>query len=168
LPTTSTKRLGTGSRARKPFAGILIRALWILFGLAGVVAFAMLITKLTLSPDPGAGRFVHDNTHPGETLRLYLDRPSVKAAVLEVGGNFVLLAPLGVLLPILSERFHGVWRIFLIIGVISLAIETAQGTVIAGRAFDADDVILNTLGGVAAYLLFGRRIARWAHVSRRS
>jgi VanZ family protein len=153
---------GGGSRS---FKGVLIRGLWILLGLAGVVVFAYVITKLTLKPDPGASKYVHDNTHPGQTLRLYLNQPSVRAAVLEIGGNVVLLAPLGVLLPVLSERFRGPLRILITVGLISLCIETVQGTMIAGRAFDADDVILNTIGAVLAYVLIGRRVARWAHRS---
>jgi VanZ family protein len=144
---------------------LLIRGLWILAGLVGVAAFAVVITHLTLRPDPGAGKYVHDNTHPGRTLRLYLDQPSVRAAVLEIGGNLALLMPLGVLLPVVSERFRGPVRILIVAGLVSLCIETVQGTMIAGRAFDTDDVILNTVGTVLAYVLIGRRVARWAHRS---
>jgi VanZ family protein len=153
---------GGGSRS---FKSVLIRATWIILGLAGVVAFAVVISRITLQPDPGAGKYVHDNTHPGQTLRLYLDQPSVRAAVLEIGGNVVLLMPLGVLLPVLSERFRGPLRILVSVGLVSLCIEMVQGTMIAGRAFDADDVILNTIGAVLAYVLIGRRVARWAHRS---
>jgi hypothetical protein len=163
VPSTSVKRRSDARRDRKPFAAFLIRALWILFGLIGIVAFAVVITRLTLRPDPGAGKYVHDNTHPGATLRLYLDQPSIKAALLEIGGNVVLLMPLGVLLPVVFARLRGPLRILLAVGVISLCIEAVQGTMIAGRAFDADDVILNTLGAVVAYLLFGRRLSRRAH-----
>lgn len=164
MPSTTVKRRGSTNDSRS-FSAYLIRALWILLGLAGVVAFAWMISHLTLRPEPGAGKYVHDNTHPGETLRLYLDQPSVKAALLEIGGNFVLLMPLGVLLPVLSTRFRGPVRILLAVGLVSLGIETVQGTMIAGRAFDADDVILNTIGAVVAYLLVGRSVSRWAHHS---
>ncbi|MDN3358248.1 VanZ family protein [Actinomadura sp. DC4] len=166
MPSTSTKRRGsTGGTKSRSFKSVVVRALWILLGLVGVVAFAWVISRLTLQPDPGAGKYVHDNTHPGQTVRLYLDQPSVRAAVLEIGGNVVLLMPLGVLLPVLSNRFRGPLRVLVAVGLISLCIETVQGTMIAGRAFDADDVILNTLGAVLAYLLVGRRVARWAHRS---
>jgi hypothetical protein len=166
MPSTTTrKRRPASRRDRRSFAAFVIRGLWIVFGLVGVVGFAYVITKLTLSPDPGAGGIVHDNTHPGATLRLYLDQPSVRVAMMEIGGNLALLMPLGALLPVLFSRLRGPVRIFLAVGLISLAIETAQGTMIAGRAFDADDVILNTVGGVLAYFLIGRRLARWAHAS---
>ena len=169
MPPTSVKRRGSskgsGKRDARSFWTYVVRGLWILLGLAGVAAFAVVISRITLQPDPGAGKYVHDNTHPGQTLRLYLDQPSVRAALLEIGGNFALLMPLGVLLPVLSTRFRGPMRILLAVGLVSLCIETVQGTMIAGRAFDADDVILNTLGAVAAYLLIGRRVSRWAHRS---
>jgi glycopeptide antibiotics resistance protein len=158
---TSTKKTGNS----RSFSSYLIRGLWIIAGLVGVVAFAYVISRLTLRPEPGAGKYVHDNTHPGQTLRLYLDQPSVRTALLEIGGNLVLLMPLGVLLPVLSNRFRGPLRILLVVGLVSLCIETVQGTMLAGRAFDADDVILNTVGAVLAYLLVGRRVSRWAHRS---
>jgi VanZ family protein len=154
------KGKGKGSRR---FTGLLIRGLWILLGLVGVVVFAVLVSHVTLKPDPGAGKYVHDNTHPGETLRLYLDQPSVRAALLEIGGNVLLLMPLGVLLPVLSERFRGPMRVFFVVGFVSFCIETVQGTMVAGRAFDTDDIILNTIGAVLAYVLIGRKVARWAH-----
>jgi glycopeptide antibiotics resistance protein len=165
MPSTTVKRRGSSNKDSRSFAAYLIRALWILLGLAGVVAFAWVISRLTLRPQPGADKYVHDNTHPGETLRRYLDQPSIKTALLEIGGNFLLLMPLGVLLPVLAMRFRGPLRILLAVGIVSLGIETVQGTMIAGRAFDADDVILNTIGAVVAYLLAGRRVSRWAHRS---
>lgn len=169
MPSTSVKRRGNSRRRTsgnaRSFTTHLVRGLWILLGLVGVAAFAVVISRLTLQPDPGAGKYVHDNTHPGQTLRLYLDQPSVRAAVLEIGGNFALLMPLGVLLPVISARFRGPLRILLVVGLVSLCIETVQGTMIAGRAFDADDVILNTAGAVVAYLLIGRMVSRWAHRS---
>jgi VanZ family protein len=166
MPSTPSKRRGDTRPDSKSFAAYLIRGLWVFAGLVGVAAFAVVIARLTLSPQPAAGKYVHDNMHPGATLRLYLDRPSIKMALLEIGGNFVLLMPLGVLLPVISSRFRGVVRILLAVGVVSLCIETAQGLLIDGRAFDADDVILNTLGAVIAYLLIGRRLSRWAHAAR--
>jgi VanZ family protein len=169
MPSTSVKRRGKSRRRTRgnarSFTTHLVRGLWILLGLVGVAAFAVVISRLTLQPDPGAGKYVHDNTHPGQTLRLYLDQPSVRAALLEIGGNFALLMPLGVLPPVISVRFRGPLRILMVVGFVSLCIETVQGTMIAGRAFDADDVILNTAGAVVAYLLIGRMVSRWAYRS---
>jgi glycopeptide antibiotics resistance protein len=65
-----------------------------------------------------------------------------------------------VLLPVVSTRLRGPLRLALVGALLSLAIETVQGAVVLGRAFDVDDVILNTAGVVLAYLLVGRRVSR--------
>ncbi|MCO6008947.1 VanZ family protein [Actinoallomurus purpureus] len=155
------KRRGTNKVSRS-LAARLIRWLWILVALAAAVVFAVVLARLTLRPVPGAGGQVHDNPHPGATLRFYLDRPSVKEALLEIGGNLALLMPLGVLLPVLFARLRGLVRLTLAAAVISLGIEAVQGFGITGRSFDVDDVILNTAGAAIAYLLVGRRLARWS------
>jgi glycopeptide antibiotics resistance protein len=131
----------------------------ILIALGALGVFSWWAYKLTLTPVHDNGQAV-GNTHPGRTLRFYLDRPSVKEAALEIGGNLALLAPLGILLPVVFTRLRGPLRLAIVCGLISLVIETVQGNLISGRAFDADDVILNTLGVVLAYLLFGRWLAR--------
>ncbi|MEV5748468.1 VanZ family protein [Actinoallomurus sp. NPDC052308] len=156
------KRHGT-EQVSRPFITRVIRWLWILLALAVAVVFAVALARLTLRPMPGASGQVHDNPHPGATLRFYLDRPSIKEAVLEIGGNLALLMPLGVLLPVLFDRFRGVIRLTLTVALISLAIEAVQGLLITGRSFDVDDVILNTAGAMIAYLVVGRRFGRWAH-----
>lgn len=152
-------------RTAKPLTKRLVRLLWIMAALAGVAVFAVVIARITLRPVPGADGQVHHNPHPGATLRLYLDRPSVRAALMEVGGNLVLLMPLGVLLPVLSSRLRGTARLVVAVLLVSLGIEAAQGLLIEGRSFDVDDVILNTAGAVLAYALVGRRLARWARPS---
>ncbi|MCO5974997.1 VanZ family protein [Actinoallomurus soli] len=158
------KRRGTEeAKASRPFTARLIRWSWVLVALAVAVVFAVALARLTLRPVPGASGQVHDNPHPGATLRFYLDRPSIKEAVLEIGGNLTLLMPLGVLLPVLFGGLRGIVRLTLTVGLISLAIEAVQGLLITGRSFDVDDVILNTAGAVIAYLLVGRRVGRWAH-----
>ena len=47
-----------------------------------------------------------------------------------------------------------------------LLVETAQGMIVEGRAFDIDDVILNTSGALIGYLLIGRRLGRALHPRR--
>lgn len=135
-----------------------------MLALAALAAFGYWLYRFTLTPVKDRGWAV-GNTHPGETLRFYLDKPSIRDAAKQIGGNLVLFAPLGALLPVAFSRLRGPVRIALICGLISLAVEVAQGTMVSGRAFDADDVILNTTGGFLAYLLIGRRLARLAHGS---
>lgn len=88
-----------------------------------------------------------------------------------VVGNFVMLMPLGILVPMLDRRFRFGKTLLLGMGV-SLSIELLQllGNVLGGavaRSVEIDDVILNVLGCAAAYLilaacrrLFGRKRRR--------
>jgi hypothetical protein len=134
-----------------------VRVLGIGLALIALAGFSYWAAILTFTPVDDAGQAV-GNTDVGRSLRFYLDRPSVKQAITQVGGNLVLLAPLGVLLPIAFARVRGVLRMAAVAGLVSLAVELTQGTLIRGRAFDIDDVILNTAGVVLAYLLAGRKL----------
>jgi glycopeptide antibiotics resistance protein len=102
----------------------------------------------------------HTNLHPGSSLKAYLDQPELRDAVKQIGGNLVLGVPFGVLLPILVPRVRGILRVSLVTAIVMLLVETAQGLLVTGRAFDVDDVILNTAGALVGYLLLGRRLGR--------
>ncbi|MBA9004704.1 MULTISPECIES: VanZ family protein [Thermomonospora] len=155
---TSTRRPPTASeRRRPPWYVIVLRVLAVLVALGALGVFSYYAARLTLSPVNDRGQ-AGGNVDPGHSLRFYLDQPTWDAAR-QIGGNMVLLAPLGVLLPIVSTRLRGPLRLALVGAMASLAIETVQGTVVLGRAFDVDDIILNTAGVVLAYLLVGRKLS---------
>lgn len=69
----------------------------------------------------------------------------------EALGNFLMLLPFGVLYPLVRKR--PTWKNSFLVGFITvLVIETLQP--VFGRAFDINDVILNTLGIVLSSTLF--------------
>lgn len=146
----------------------LARVVVVLCGLAALGVFGYWACVFTLTPVPDPRGWAVGNTEPGRTLRFYLDRPSVKEAAIAIGGNLLLLAPLGVLLPMLSSRLRGPLRLTIIAALVSLGIETLQGLVISGRTFDVDDIILNAAGVLLAYLVLGRRVGRLVHGPKRS
>lgn len=79
----------------------------------------------------------------------------------QMGGNLLLLAPLGVLLPLLTGARPPLWRATLLAASASLALELLQ---LAGRfgIADIDDLLLNTTGAVLAYAaLRGAELSRW-------
>ncbi|GAA4225829.1 hypothetical protein GCM10022254_08610 [Actinomadura meridiana] len=137
---------------------ILLRSAAVTLVLAALVAFFYYTLHVTLSSVHDNGQ-AGGNTDPGHSLRFYLDRPASEALT-QIGGNLALLMPLGALLPTVFTRLRGPLRLALVGALVSLSIETAQGLLITGRAFDIDDVILNTAGVVAAYLLIGRKTSR--------
>ncbi|WP_243719620.1 VanZ family protein [Actinomadura sp. KC06] len=141
-----------------PWYVVALRVVVVTVALGGLGVFFYFAFKLTLTPVRDRGQ-AGGNTDPGRSLRFYLDRPT-KDAVFQIGGNLMLLMPLGVLLPIVWTTLRGPIRLALLTGVLSLAIETVQGAFVIGRAFDIDDVILNVIGVLIAYLLLGRRLSK--------
>ncbi|MFF4112844.1 VanZ family protein [Streptomyces sp. NPDC001714] len=144
-----------------------LRLLAMTCAFAAMVAFAVVLAKLTLDPSPASVSIAHTNLHPGATLRIYLDQPAFRDAVKQIGGNVLLGVPFGILVPVLAPRARGVLRVLLLTAIVMLLVEMAQGALVTGRAFDVDDVILNTTGALVGWLLLGRRLGRAVHARRR-
>ncbi|MEH0416586.1 VanZ family protein [Streptomyces sp. B21-083] len=175
--TAKTPRTAKGAKAspkppaqapakRRPFA-FLARVLTILCAFLFMVAFAVILARLTLEPSPASVALTHNNLHPGRSLRAYLDQPELRDAVRQIGGNILLGVPFGVLMPVVAPRTRGVLRVLFLTATVMLMVEVAQGALITGRAFDIDDVILNTTGALIGYLLLGRRVSRAVHAPKR-
>ena len=77
---------------------------------------------------------------------------------MNIGGNILLLLPLGLLLPILWTNLRNLNKIFLIGLFTSLSIEILQlieNILYLGfRSVDIDDVIFNVIGIILGYSLF--------------
>lgn len=76
--------------------------------------------------------------------------------LLQILGNFVMLFPVGVYLPIIFRRCRSAKFMFLVLLSIGIIVETTQHilNIMVGfhyRSVDIDDVILNTLGGMLGY-----------------
>lgn len=130
-----------------------------------MVAFGAVLARATLSPSYASAGLAHANLHPGASLRQYYERYTVAGAVRQVGGNVLLGMPFGVLLPVLAPKARGALRVVVTTGLVMILVELAQGAVVQGRAFDVDDVIMNTTGALLGYLLIGRRLGRVVHAT---
>ncbi|WP_455662520.1 VanZ family protein [Pradoshia sp.] len=99
---------------------------------------------------------VHDyNVTPFETIKMYIvymDYFSFHVWFINLFGNIIAFMPLGLLLPLLSDRWKGAFRITILSFFVSLTVETIQLTFHVGR-FDVDDMLLNTIGGLLGYVL---------------
>ncbi|MFK4144733.1 VanZ family protein [Streptomyces sp. NPDC004065] len=145
-----------------------LRLLAMLCAFVFMVAFAVVLARLTLEPSPASAAIAHTNLRPGHSLRAYLEQPALRDTVKQIGGNLLLGVPFGVLVPVVAPRARGALRVLLLTAVVMLLVEFAQGALITGRAFDIDDVILNTAGALAGYLLLGRRMGRAVHARKAS
>ncbi|EFL36689.1 integral membrane protein [Streptomyces viridochromogenes DSM 40736] len=156
----------TGSGSERRPLPLPIRLLAMLCAFVFMVAFAVVLARLTLQPSPASEALTHTNLHPGRSLKAYLDQPGLRDAVRQIGGNILLGVPFGVLVPVVAPRTRGFLRVLLLTAVVMLLVEFAQGALVTGRAFDVDDVILNTSGALIGYLLLGRRLSRAVHARR--
>jgi len=94
----------------------------------------------------------HDrvNLEPFKTIDIY------QTFGKQVLGNFVMLLPLGIYLPLLYTRLRKAYSFFavlLICFLVSVCIELLQ-LATSYRSTDIDDVILNTLGGGAGFIIY--------------
>ncbi|MFB6904806.1 VanZ family protein [Streptomyces bacillaris] len=132
--------------------------------LLGLVAFSVLLAKVTLTPSPASEDIVTSNLQPGRSLRQYAEDYTFLAACKQAGGNVLLGVPFGLLLPFLVPRRLRMITMTLLTAALMVLVELIQGALVTGRAFDIDDVILNTAGALLGYFLLGRRLSHRYHV----
>jgi len=94
----------------------------------------------------------HDrvNLEPFKTIDIYQTWGK------QILGNFVMLLPLGIYLPLIYRRLRKAYNFFVVLLIcflVSVAIELLQ-LATSYRSTDIDDVILNTLGGGAGFLIY--------------
>ncbi|MFD5871888.1 VanZ family protein [Streptomyces sp. NPDC060322] len=151
------------SARRRSTGRLLLRAAALTAAFLALVAFSVVLAKVTLTPSPASEDIVTSNLKPGRSLRQYAEDYTFLAACKQAGGNLLLGAPFGVLLPILVPRRLRMLRMTVLTVLVIAVVELVQGALVAGRAFDIDDVILNTSGALLGYLLVGRRVSHRYH-----
>ncbi|MDT0445826.1 VanZ family protein [Streptomyces johnsoniae] len=166
----AVRRPASGARTpvlqRHTKGAVLARGVVLAVAMVCMVAFAVALARVTLVPSPGSTELVHTNLRPGHSIRTYLDQPDWQDTVRQIGGNVLLGVPLGVLLPMLFPRVRGLVRVMAFTALVMIMVEIAQGWIVAGRAFDIDDVFLNVTGALLGYALAGRRLGRALHPRR--
>lgn len=169
-PTSApTPKATPGRRPRRvrSLGARLLRAVVGTVALFGLAVCAAVIVKLTLTPSPASVGIAHTNLHPGTSIRLYLDQPSVRQVLLQIGGNILIGVPFGLLLPVITPRARGLLRVVLICSFVVLVLELAQHFFVEGRSFDIDDVILAAIGAAIGYLPLGRKFSMRMHPGHR-
>ncbi|WP_381796936.1 VanZ family protein [Streptomyces niveus] len=145
------------------WGGAVLRVVILAVALLLLVGFAAVLAELTLTPSPASSEIAGSNLQPGHSLRQYAEDYTFLAACKQVGGNVLMGAPFGLLLPVLVPRRFRMLRVVALTAVMMTVVELAQGAIVEGRAFDVDDVIMNTTGAFLAYLLLGRRLSHRFH-----
>lgn len=94
----------------------------------------------------------HDrvNLEPFKTIDIYQTWGK------QILGNFVMLLPLGIYLPLIYKRLRKAYYFFAVLLIcffVAVGIELLQ-LATSYRSTDIDDVILNTLGGCVGFLVY--------------
>ncbi|MFD3519356.1 VanZ family protein [Streptomyces sp. NPDC058653] len=152
-----------GASRRTSWGGAVLRVVVLVVALLLLVGFAAVLAELTLTPSPASSEIAGANLRPGRSLRQYAEDYTFLAACKQVGGNVLMGAPFGLLLPVLVPRRFRMLRVVALTIIMMTVVELAQGAIVEGRAFDVDDVIMNTTGAFLAYLLLGRRLSHRFH-----
>ncbi|MCK1985754.1 MULTISPECIES: VanZ family protein [Peribacillus] len=123
-------------------------ALWIDFNMQNIKFGLNLIPLVGIINDIKKIGIAYD----GDTVFM------IKLIIRNVGGNILLLMPLGVLSPIIWNKLKDLKNIVLFGFVISISIESIQFTELIaggwGRTVDIDDVICNVLGVILGYFIY--------------
>jgi glycopeptide antibiotics resistance protein len=95
------------------------------------------------------------NTKPFHTINLFYNSRNLTTdyKANNLLGNIIGFVPLGLLLPFLLPWFRNIFKITATGFLLSLSYELAQ-LVLGLGVFDVDDLILNTTGCLAGYILF--------------
>jgi len=135
------------------------------------VVYAVLVLAITVLPmrwDPWSRSYPNDDYHP-ELVPLRGDGTNVIGSgdpvhmFTEHVGNVLLFVPFGFLLPLLVPRLNRFRCVVALGAATSLCIEAAQVAMPGIHRADVNDLILNTAGVGAGWLLLrlvGRRTAR--------
>ncbi|MFI6600797.1 VanZ family protein [Nonomuraea sp. NPDC050536] len=99
------------------------------------------------------------NLVPFKDLTAVLSAPW-DTALVQVGGNLLVFAALGALLPVRTSRMASAARIAAVAAACSTLVEVLQYGLRLGRFSSIDDVIVNTAGAVLAALVTRRWWAR--------
>ena len=130
-----------------------------------ISVFIIMMTLFPMPVDPAVleynrsmGLQCINNLVPFRMIYNIIDSESVIVAIYQIGGNIMMLFPLGYLIPMITDKKIDLKKILLIIFCITFCIESMQfliGKIINFnyRCFDVDDMILNTLGSVFGYFM---------------
>lgn len=94
------------------------------------------------------------NFVPFTTITYYLflaNDINFNIRVHNLAGNIIGFVPFGMILPLLSNKFHSFIKVTLATFCLSLTFELLQ-LIFRFGSFDVDDLILNTLGGMIGYI----------------
>ena len=123
-------------------------------GCIGIIYFGLLYKYLLTPTVPSFNHVRPINLVPFRTISQNLTDGGTPLShrAYELIGNILVMAPIGVLLAVKMRTFR-IWPVALLVISTSSAFELTQYLRWTWRVADIDDVICNSLGAIAAYLI---------------
>ena len=128
---------------------------WILFWIyIGALVYFLFFSEML--GRVGQPRGYHYNLMPFREISrflIYREQLGFTAVFLNLAGNILIFMPFGFLLPIMSRKLRGFFRVAFLGFELSLAVEILQLVSKTGSC-DVDDMILNTVGAMIGFLIY--------------
>ncbi len=151
IPPEENKERSVQQQSTKAKMQFRYKAVLLLF-----ILYLLYLLYLTLfSPFFGRGYFRRSvNFVPLRTVQQYMSgNLPIWIAIVNLLGNVAAFMPMGFLLPMVWKKAAGLGKCLLICAGVSFIIEAAQYVFGVGSA-DIDDLLLNTVGGLAGYAFY--------------
>lgn len=118
------------------------------------VIYILILLKIILFKTGGVVGFRSANLVPFKTIIGFIFEGSSFLRIFSnIVGNIGVFVPLGFLLPILYKKFDKFSKVLMVSVGLSISFELIQYFASIG-SLDIDDLILNTVGGIAGYLIY--------------
>ncbi|KXG75941.1 VanZ family protein [Thermotalea metallivorans] len=124
--------------------------------------YILLLISITLFPirvNMPDNNYISYNFIPFKSI-IHMQRHGFYMFTRNVLGNIIIFAPFGFLTPMICKNFSKLAKVILYSFLLSLIIEALQSIgFIERRSFDVDDLLLNTIGAIAGFILYKAFIA---------
>lgn len=131
--------------------------------------FPVFIDKNLISQYAAEEEKIRMNFIPFASIYKLIERGDFYLISRTIGGNIILLLPLGFLLPLISEKLSDWGKVAfagLLLGIVIQLIRVILSLIygFSYRPIDIDNIILNLIGCCGGYLLFlwARKAFQWA------
>ncbi|WP_454193639.1 VanZ family protein [Paenibacillus sp. Marseille-Q7038] len=111
------------------------------------------LSKILAHPDLIVDRWDTANLDLFRTIIRQATQPNLRN-VANLIGNFAIFVPFGLLVAMTVRKWSSFFLVLLLSFGLSLCLESLQ-LVLSMGTFDIDDLLLNTAGGIAGYIIFG-------------
>ena len=122
-------------------------------GIIGLTIFPIMVIN---NPEDYTEFYVRNNYIPFSSINDLLEHDYYMVPLQNILGNILLFMPFGFMLTLKFKRMNSLFSVSLIGFTCSLLIEVIQLN-LPNRAFDTDDIILNTLGTSLGLLMYKLR-----------